>query len=82
MAIKRVKDMDEFERAIVKTVWNYAVNLPHDGRWAKYSAKLQFKGKWYTITCQFSYDGITFNYRDLTTVADTQTIWLDPKDFH
>lgn len=82
MAIKRVKDMPPIERAIIKMIFDDAIKYPHDGTWYKYKRGFTFEGVNYEVKCRFNYDGINLTYDNMVITRETQTIFLDPKDFH
>jgi len=82
MAIKRTREMAPIERAIIKMIFDDAIKKPHDGTWYKYKRGFTFEGVNYEVVCKFSYDAINLSYKDMVITRETQTIFLDPKDYH
>ncbi len=82
MGIKRAKEMAPIERQIIKMIFDDIIKYPHDGTWYKYKRGFTFENENYEVVCSCNYDGVHFGYRDMVITKETQTIYIDPKDYH
>lgn len=82
MGIKRRWEMSPLEQAIIKMIFSDAIKYPHDGTWYKYKRGFTFEDVNYEVKCRFNYDGVHLTYKDMIITRETQTIMLDPKDYH
>jgi len=75
MKVKRIYEMSELEKAIIKMVWDDVKDLPNYANWRKYERGFTHDEKKYRYRCQFKIeDG---HLRLLNTEIEHEQVVLD-----
>lgn len=76
MKMKRVYEMSQLERAIVKMLFDDVCKTPDDGVWRKYEKNFTYEKQAYIVKCSFKLSNQNLTYKNLFITQEVKEILL------
>jgi hypothetical protein len=76
MKIKRISEMSELEKAVIKMIWDDVKNIRQDGLWRTYEKPFIHENNNYKVKCSFKIEDGFLTHKNLLISRDTKEIQL------